>query len=100
MALVKKFAKEEVSDDREMLCSIGGCGARWTVQTEKPMCSYHQWKEWPTRPEQRQRSLDDLVFAGDPRGWAKKIIRDYEAGISRSKLSVSEARTALKMPNV
>jgi hypothetical protein len=97
MALVKKFAKEEVADDREMLCSTPGCGARWTVDGQ---CSYHKWKVWPESPVQRPQSHDDLVFAGDPRGWAKKIIRDYEAGIPRSKLSVSEARTALKMLNV
>lgn len=101
MALIKKFSQqEEVTDDRHTLCSVAGCGARWTVQTEKPMCSFHQWKEWPKHTEQRQRNEDDKTFAGDPRGWAKKIIRDYENGIERSRLAVSEAKQALKMFNV
>lgn len=97
MALVKKFDKEEVSDDREMLCTTPGCNARWTVDGQ---CSYHKWKVWPESPVQRPRSPDDIVFAGDPRGWAKKIIRDYENGIERSRLAVDYAKQALKMPNV
>jgi hypothetical protein len=98
MALIKKFAqKEETNDDQNFLCSVAGCGVRWTVDGQ---CSYHKWKEWPDSPVQRPQSPDDKVFAGDPRGWAKKIIRDYENGISRSKLSVSEAKQALKMSNV
>lgn len=38
------------SDDEEyarLLCSVPGCGKRWTVKIDKPMCSFHQWNQPP-----------------------------------------------------
>ena len=31
---------DEVS---RLMCSVPGCQSRWTVQIDRPMCSFHQW---------------------------------------------------------
>jgi hypothetical protein len=99
MALTK-FEKEEVQSDSKssLRCSAMGCMSPWSVQAGgAPKCSFHQWGEWPSRAEQRDVSIEDRNMANDPKWWAKKIIRDYEAGISRSSLSVKFAKEALRL---
>ena len=40
-----KANKTEKFDDEfaRLLCSVPGCGQRWSVKIDKPMCSFHQW---------------------------------------------------------
>ena len=40
-----KANKTEQFDDEyaRLLCSVAGCGQRWSVKIDKPMCSFHQW---------------------------------------------------------
>ena len=37
--------KQESGFDEEqrLMCSVSGCGKRWSVNMGKPMCSEHQW---------------------------------------------------------
>lgn len=28
---------------QRLMCSSAGCSNRWTVQIDRPMCSFHQW---------------------------------------------------------
>jgi hypothetical protein len=37
--------KSEPEDDglRKLLCTVAGCGKRWTVDMGRPMCSKHAW---------------------------------------------------------
>ena len=42
------------TDDDEyarLLCSVPGCGKRWTVQIDRPMCSFHQWGPQKDQPK-------------------------------------------------
>ena len=36
-------------DYKRLLCSVPGCGQRWTVMIDRPMCSFHQWGKTETK---------------------------------------------------
>jgi len=41
-----KYEKSQESSFDEisrLMCSVPGCSNRWTVQIDRPMCSFHQW---------------------------------------------------------
>jgi hypothetical protein len=41
-----KYEKSQESSFDEisrLMCSVPGCPNRWTVQIDRPMCSFHQW---------------------------------------------------------
>ena len=46
-----KANKTEKFDDEfaRLLCSVPGCGQRWSVKIDKPMCSFHQWGKTETK---------------------------------------------------
>jgi len=41
----KKNASQDSGFDemQRLMCSVPGCPNRWTVQIDRPMCSFHQW---------------------------------------------------------
>lgn len=43
----RKYQEEPQKDDemQRLMCSVAGCGKRWSVKIDKPMCSYHQWNK-------------------------------------------------------
>ena len=48
MALTNfKQQSNQIDETNHSLCSIPGCGSRWSVQMEgqRPMCSEHQWSD-------------------------------------------------------
>jgi hypothetical protein len=48
MALTNfKQQTHQIDETNHTLCSVAGCGKRWSVQMEgqKPMCSEHQWSD-------------------------------------------------------
>ena len=80
--------------ETSLLCSVPLCKEPWSVNTGTPKCSYHRWGSWPE--QYRNYSADgDYNRDNDPKWWAKKIMRDYESGISRTPLQVKFAREAL-----
>jgi len=52
---------------------------------------------WPSQYVQRETTNEDRNMSNDPKWWAKKILRDYERGISRSALQVKFAKEALRL---
>lgn len=82
--------------ETSLLCSVPLCKELWSVNTGTPKCSYHRWGSWPSQysrePYEDERNMDN-----DPKWWAKKIIRDYEGGISRTPLQVKFAKEALRV---
>jgi hypothetical protein len=40
-----KANRTETFDDgvQQLMCSVSGCNNRWSVKTDRPMCSFHQW---------------------------------------------------------
>ena len=48
MSFAKPETKQSSQDDySRLLCTFPGCNAVWTVQIDRPMCSFHQWKGEP-----------------------------------------------------
>ena len=49
MAIInfKKQNDTPADDGQKLMCSIHGCGSRWSVHSdgEKPKCSKHQWQK-------------------------------------------------------
>lgn len=41
----KKQVEQPDDDYRSLLCTEPGCGRKWSVKIDKPMCSFHQWKD-------------------------------------------------------
>jgi hypothetical protein len=41
----KNNAPQESGFDemQRLMCSVPSCSSRWTVQIDRPMCSFHQW---------------------------------------------------------
>lgn len=99
MAITKFKKPVEQDDNRELLCAIPGCGARWSVNLGKPMCSLHQWGEYPVRSESRSLTQEERDNSHDKKWWAKKIMRDVEAGIKKPIVVVEMAKRALKITN-
>lgn len=57
------------SDDEEysrLLCSVPGCGKRWSVNMGSPKCSFHQWGKpeksfiLKTPPQKPYTEVDDV----------------------------------------
>jgi hypothetical protein len=95
---ITKFAKPIEQDNfRELLCAIPGCGARWSVNFGKPMCSLHQWGQYPVRSESRSLTQEERDNIHDKKWWAKKIMSDVEEGIKKPIAVVEMAKRALKI---
>jgi hypothetical protein len=48
MALTNfKYQNNQIDEINHSLCSVTGCGNRWSVYMEgqRPMCSEHQWSD-------------------------------------------------------
>ena len=40
----KNNAQDAGFDEMQrLMCSSAGCSNRWTIQIDRPMCSFHQW---------------------------------------------------------
>jgi hypothetical protein len=99
MAITKYKKPEIIQDDFELQCTAYGCFERWSIKIEKPMCSFHQWKKWPIKSEEKERTQEDKDNAHDPKWWAKKIMRDEENGIKRPVVVFDMAKRALNIKN-
>jgi len=95
MENVMKFANQE--DTKHLLCTSPGCGRRWSVDIERPMCSLHQWGSFPTRNEPREVTQAEIDNIKDKRFWAKRIVAQHEAGIKRPIVVVEMAKRALNV---
>lgn len=52
MTFAKPDKKSDfVDDDRKLYCCVSGCTNLWTVQIERPMCSFHQWHSGAVKPK-------------------------------------------------
>lgn len=52
MTFAKANKTEKFDDDyARLLCSVSGCGKRWTIQIDRPMCSFHQWGPQKEQPK-------------------------------------------------
>ena len=59
------------------------------------MCPYHQWKD--DKPYVYSQYHDfGQKYAGDPKGWAKRIIAKHEMGLPVSKIALEFAKEALR----
>jgi hypothetical protein len=98
MALTKfKINESQPSNDFELQCSAYGCNERWSVKIEKPLCSFHQWKQWPVRSEAKFDIQENKDNIHDPKWWAKRILRDHNAGMIKPIAVVEMAKRALKV---
>jgi len=90
-----KFVNSD--DTKHLLCATPGCGRRWSINIERPMCSLHQWGSMPTRSEPRELTQADRDNINDKRFWAKRIMAEHDIGIKRPVAVVEMAKRALKL---
>ena len=87
-----KVEEQQDSAEYALLCTVGNCGSRWSVNMGRPLCSYHAWGTPYTYPA----ADTSPVPADDGRGWARKILRRQAAGTPVSIAALKMAEDALK----
>jgi hypothetical protein len=94
----KKTSQEASFDDgKELLCTHGGCGMRWSVNFGRPLCSYHQWGSWPVRSEHRELTQEEKANVNDKKYWAKRILAEHQLGVKKPIEVVEMAKRALRI---
>lgn len=64
----KNNVSKPTDDDefKRLLCSVPGCGKPWSIQIDRPMCSFHQWGksklQAPKTPPQKPYTDVEDVF--------------------------------------
>ena len=95
MENVMKFANQE--DTKHLLCTSPSCGQRWSIDIERPLCSFHKWGSNPTRTEPRDVTQADMDNIKDKRYWAKRILAENNIGIRRPVAVVEMAKRAMNV---
>lgn len=105
----KKLQQADKTASNELSCSAYGCPLPWSVDGSKGrLCSFHAWSEphgWPritadlqnTGPWllDRRENINLSEHRGDPRGWAKRLIRRHESGEKLNQTALAMAKEAL-----
>jgi hypothetical protein len=97
MSFAKPKTNDNFADDeyKRLLCSTPGCGLPWSVQIDRPMCSFHQWGT--TKYDIDKPSHYFNAFAStDGKGWARLILDRKKNGERLSPMSVKFAEQALE----
>lgn len=96
----RELSKQKpVQDDGygKLLCTEPGCGHRWSVNVDRPYCTYHA----SGKTSESYASLASSVHSEDQnhdgRRWARRIVSLSKSGGAVRPLSLSLARSALKM---
>jgi hypothetical protein len=94
-----KSKKQEADFDngKDLVCTHPGCGMPWSINIERPLCSYHQWGVYPSRVEQREQTQADKANVNDKKYWAKRIIAEHDLGVKKPVEVVAMAKRALKI---
>ena len=66
----KNNVSKSTDDDEyaRLFCSVLGCGKRWSIKIDKPMCSFHQWgpkKDQPKKVEFKQPPIKPFTEVDD-----------------------------------
>ncbi len=96
MSFVRADKKNTQSEDQgpRLNCSYPGCNERWSVQIDKPMCSFHQWGE--RKHVYSNFDVHIKTDPADPLKWAKRIIAKRDAGMKVASLPLRMATEALQ----
>lgn len=90
-----KARQQDPDGGEKLLCTEPGCGRRWTVKVDKPLCSFHAWG--PRREEYVSlASYASSTDGADGRRWARRILRAQEDGVNVRPLSLKMAQAALR----
>jgi len=79
-------------EEKKLMCTHPGCGARWSVMVDRPKCSRHQWGT----PDTAKPIPFLSVAHTDSKDWARRIVRLSEEGLEVRPISLSFAKQALK----
>lgn len=83
-------------DYQRLICTEAGCTSRWSIMTDRPKCSKHQWpvrlESFPNIPVMREFSNDGLA-------WARKIIHLHKEGMRIRSYTLNMACEALRIEN-
>ena len=80
-----------------LLCTEPGCGRRWTVQLDKPQCSFHAWGQVGEPYASMASSVNSEDANLDGKRWARRIIKASEAGERVRPVSLKLAQQALRI---
>ena len=89
---------ESVDDGRSLLCTEPGCGRRWSINLGSPKCSFHQWNDGKRADDYYGNAYafgDPHKYRGDPKGWAKRIVDQHEAGWRVSPIALKFAKEVI-----
>lgn len=93
--LSKQRPREE-DDSVKLLCTEPGCGQRWSVRIDRPLCSRHAWGD-----SRNAGFVDMSQYAtrdsggNDGKQWARRILMAHEAGAVVRPASLKMAQLAL-----
>ena len=95
----REIANQKPAQDdgyARLLCTEPGCGQRWSVNIDRPYCSFHAWG----RTSDRFVSMASTMLDGDknPDGkrWARRIVAAHESGQAVRPVSLTLANAALR----
>lgn len=96
----RQLANQKPAQDdgyARLLCTEPGCGRRWTVQFDKPQCSFHAWGRVGERYASLASAADDGDGNHDGKAWARRIVRLHESGEPIRPISLELAQKALRI---
>lgn len=100
MSAFRELAKQRPANDEDgyskLLCTEPGCGQRWSVRIDRPLCSRHAWG----RPNGTTFvDMSQYVSPTSPgmkaKEWARRIVRAHESGAIVRPASLKMAQEAL-----
>ena len=96
MSFAKPKTKDNFADDeyKRLQCSMSGCGSPWSIQIDRPMCTFHQWGTTTYDLDKPDHTMNAFA-SGDGKGWARLILDRKAKGQRLSPMSVKFAEQAL-----
>ena len=87
------------SDDgsARLLCVEPGCGHRWSVYMDRPLCSFHAFSRTGTRYDSLESLVPSDDLNSDGRRWARRLIQFSADGGNVRQYALKLAKQALGM---
>ena len=96
----REIARQKPDGDdgfARLLCTEPGCGHRWSVYMDRPLCSFHAFPRTGTRYESMESIVPSDDLNSDGKRWARRIIQRGADGANVRPYSLKLAKQALGM---
>jgi hypothetical protein len=96
MSFIKPDSKNEQFDDyKTLLCTVPGCGRKWTVKIESPQCSFHQWGVFD---QTVNSAFTETHKDKGMKAWAYRLRDRHESGYKLNRNQIECYQSVLGTP--